>query len=591
MFIPKKNDCKNFLDSFRWSGILYLNDMNIFASFKNLFNKPEVPEEPKRVPKSLLSEYLQNFQVYDDFHSKHRDHQKGALFALSDKTIGQVSIPTGTGKTRIQVDVHIADMIQKTKENKTGVYVIGAHRLALCSQLLHDIVEVAIPCGLNFDILYVGSERFSNDSIRISLRNSGKISDNLRAFNQKISNGINTTKQDDVLDFVNKAKKNNRHVIAVATYHSFHKLQLLPKIDICTYDEAHITLGDDFADNISRVKPLIEKNFFFTATRKVIGSTSGMNNIESYGEVVYEVSPRRMIEAGEIVAPRIHSIRVSEDADDGNYDNNKMLIKTIIEGFTQHKIKLKSFSSSPDSLGAKLLISCNGSDELKEIINSDNFKNWCEENDIKMFSFSSNNDIGYRYNFQNISRSDLFGKMDLLKDEEDAILIHIDILTEGIDLPSITGVMPLRNLNQSKLIQTIGRATRLLSTDRIKLYSGEIKPTETDKFVKPYCWFLLPQLFSSLGDYGQMKRLLREIMNTYEVKPEEFSSADRFIAEPDEVLPKVTLDDLINRREKECNLSHIFEEIFVADWKDYMYSLPIDKRRELLKKELEELNA
>jgi superfamily II DNA or RNA helicase len=565
--------------------------MNILKTFKNIFKKPEEPQEPKRLPKALLSEYRQNFQAYEEFHKKHRDHQKGALFSLEGKSIGQVSLPTGTGKTRVQVDVHIADMIQKTKENKTGVYVIGAHRLALCSQLLHDMVEVAIPCGLNFDILYVGSERFNNDAIRLNLRNNGNVSENLRAFNDKISTGLSTTKQDEVLDFVTKSKQNNRHVIAVATYHSFHKLALLNKIDICTYDEAHITLGDDFSDNISRVKPMIEKNFFFTATRKIIGSTSGMNNTELYGNVLYEVSPRRMIEAGEIVPPRIHSIRISDDAEDGNYDNNKMLVKTIIEGFAQHKKKLKEFSSNPDQLGAKLLISCSGSEELKEIINSNTFKDWCEENNVKMFSFSSNTDIGYRFNFQNISRSELFAKMDILNDNDDAILIHIDILTEGIDLPSITGVMPLRNLNQSKLIQTIGRATRLLGTDRNKLYNGEIKPYESEKFVKPYCWFLLPQLFSSLGDYGQMKRLLREIMNTYEVKPEEFSSADRFIAEPDSVLPKVTIDDLINRREKECNLSHIFEEIFVSQWKDEMDNLDPKERYESIKKQLEEFDA
>jgi bisphosphoglycerate-independent phosphoglycerate mutase (AlkP superfamily) len=43
-----------------------------------------------------------------------------------------------------------------------------------------------------------------------------------------------------------------------------------------------------------------------------------------------------MIEAGEIVPPRLHSLRISEDAEDGDYDNNKMLIKTISESFAQH---------------------------------------------------------------------------------------------------------------------------------------------------------------------------------------------------------------------------------------------------------------
>lgn len=566
--------------------------MNIFSAIKNLMGKPEQPQpEQKRLPKSLVSEYRQNFQQYESFHSLHKKHQQDALESLQEKNIGQISIPTGCGKTRIQVDVHISDMIQKTKENKTGVYVIGAHRLALCSQLLHDIVEVAIPCGLNFDILYVGSERFNNDTIRTNLRNSGNLDDNLRAFDEKISNGKNTTKQDEVLDFVNNAKNNNRHVIAVATYHSFHKLSLLSRIDICTYDEAHITLGDDFTDNINRVKPLIQKNFFFTATRKVIGSSSGMNDFQAYGEILYSISPRKMIEKGEIVAPRLHTIRLSDDAEDGNYDNTKMLLKTIMDAFTQHRNKIKEYSANPDLIGAKLLISCSGSDEVKEINNSQTLKDWCERNNIKMFSFASNADIGYKYNFQPISRSDLFSRMDMLSDQEDAILIHIDILTEGIDLPSITGVMPLRNLNQSKLVQTIGRATRLLKLDRKALLEKTILPHESEKFVKPYCWFLVPQLFSSLGDYNQMKKLLREIMNTYEVHPEEFSNADRFIAEPDLVLSKVTNDDAVNRREKECDLAHLFEEIFVEDWKDQISKLTEEERYNLIEKNLLEYNA
>jgi superfamily II DNA or RNA helicase len=331
--------------------------MDIFGTIKNLFRKTEQPMlitiqpeptpivvEKKRLPKTLMSEYRQDFIKYDEFNSKHRPHQKKALQHLKPETIGQITIPTGTGKTRIQVDVHISDMIEKTKNGQTGVYVIGAHRLALCSQLLYDIVEVAIPCGLQFDVLQVNSNSFTNDAIRTQLRKEGKIDDNLRSFNDLISKGANTTRQDDVLDFVNKAKANNRHVIIVATYHSINKLAILPEIDICTYDEAHITLGENFTDNISQVQPIIKKNFFFTATRKVVGTFSGMNDTEKFGEVLYSLSPRTMIEAGEIVPPRLHSIRISEDAVDGDYDNNKMLIKTISESFAQHKAMIKKCS-------------------------------------------------------------------------------------------------------------------------------------------------------------------------------------------------------------------------------------------------------
>ena len=574
--------------------------MNFLGAIKNLFTKAEPtsqpqPEpiivEPKRLPKTLLSQYKQDFSKFDEFNSKHRPHQINALRHLRDETIGQITIPTGTGKTRIQVDVHISDMIEKTKNNQTGVYVIGAHRLALCSQLLYDIVEVAIPCGLQFDVLQVNSNSFTNDAIRTQLRKEGKIDDNLRAFNDLISKGANTTRQDDVIDFVNNSKANKRHVIIVATYHSINKLAVLSEIDICTYDEAHITLGENFTDNIAQVQPLIKRNFFFTATRKVVGTFSGMNDTEKFGEVLYSVSPRTMIDAGEIVPPRLHSIRISEDAEDGDYDNNKMLIKTITESFAQHKTMIKECSSKPEMIGAKLLVSCNGSKELKNIISSMPFRLWCSDNNIKVLSFSTNDEVGYRFNFKDVTRTELFSKMNELADNEDAIIFHIDILTEGIDLPSITGVMPLRNLNQSKLIQTIGRATRLLSHDRTQLYSGNIQPNQPKTYIKPYCWFLVPQLFETLGDYNSMKRLLRDIMNSYDVRPEEFSSLDKFIANFEAVLPKVTSEDEVSRREKECDLSHIFEDIWISDWTELVSNMNSEEQFAYIKKELEGYDA
>jgi superfamily II DNA or RNA helicase len=565
--------------------------MDIITNIKKFFKhkeepKVEIPKPIQKIPKFLLAEYQQNFSVYDSFHNKHRNHQKIALKRLEHETVGQISIPTGTGKTRIQVDVHLNDMIEKTKQGSTGVYVIGAHRLALCSQLLYDIVELAIPAGLRFDILYVGSERFSNDNIRTILHQNAEMSDNIRAFDDTISKGINTTRQDEVLKFVQQAKANNRHVICVSTYHSFHKLALIPKIDICTYDEAHITLGEDFSDNIDIVKPIIEKNFFFTATRKIMGIGGGMDNADKYGEVLYEVSPRKMIEAGEIVPPRLHSIRISEDNLTGNYENTSMLVKTIAEGFTRHKELIKEFSANRDSIGAKLLISCSGSKELKEIIESSDMKRWCEDNNVKLFSFSSNPDIGYYYNFERITRNEIFLKMEALVDSEDAILMHIDILTEGIDLPSITGVMPLRNLNQSKLIQTLGRATRLLKADRIRLYNNEILPTEHEEFIKPYCWIIIPQHFSSLGDFEQMKRVIRNLMNAFEVTAEEFSSCDRFLAEHDDALPKVTGTNDVERKEKICNLTHVFEEILVESFNEEMDNLTPEEQYDTILQEL-----
>ena len=48
-----------------------------------------------------------------------RLHQEEALSILRNHNIGQVSIPTGTGKTIIQLHLHLEDMIEKNKNNKS----------------------------------------------------------------------------------------------------------------------------------------------------------------------------------------------------------------------------------------------------------------------------------------------------------------------------------------------------------------------------------------------------------------------------------------------------------------------------------------
>jgi hypothetical protein len=80
-------------------------------------------------------------------------------------------------------------------------------------------------------------------------------------------------------------------------------------------------------------------------------------------------------------------------------------------------------------------------------------------------------------------------------------------------------------------------------------------------------------------------------MNSYDVRPEEFASMDRFIASFEAVLPKVTTEDEISRREKECDLSHIFEDIWLSDWTDMIGEMNSDEQFAYIKKELEAFDA
>lgn len=564
--------------------------MGIFSKLKSMFAQEEVKVEPKvevtsepiqepvhalkpkpkkvtSVPSFSLREPnegvprakttpIGNPKHFDKFYSMHRTHQREACVSMESSVIGQVCLPTGTGKTRVQISEHIKDMLNSTKK---GVYVIGAHRLLLCRQLLNDLLDEAHECGLDFDILFVGSSRVDRDDFYNNYE--GRNADNCKV--------TYTTSSTEVEEAYNNAQTSNRHLIVVCTYHSFQRLSPIPTINVCTYDEAHTLTSSTFQENIEVIKPRIEKNFFFTATRKVReGGEGGMDDTSIFGEVLYEAKPREMIDRGEIVAPRLHIIKATES---GDYENHSMHIRVVQQGFIEHKKMLHGNSTKPSELGAKLLISTSGRKELFDIYHNEDFQHWCKENKIRTFAFSSSQeaDEGYFVDGYQVSRQEAFKLLQPsdfknpkgIKDEEDAIIFHIEILTEGIDLPSITGVMPFRSLEAGKLFQTLGRASRLLKADRKALYGGDIKPNELDKYIKPYAYLILPEDFRHLVNYNEMKAILRNVMNQYEIPLDQLVVQDEYLADSSEPPKRVTPLDSAESRDSLCNLKHIVEDI------------------------------
>jgi superfamily II DNA or RNA helicase len=506
----------------------------------------------------------ESIEFLDNDGKNLRPHQIDALSRIKNESIGQVSIPTGTGKTLIQLHIHLQDMMEKSKNNQSGVYVITAHRLALCNQLFNDFVYMArFENNIECDFLSVSSDNYSMKKIHKSIKKRNKhlkqndVSDRLSIDDIEVKN---TTNSDEIVNFVNESKSNKKHCVIIATYDSFDRLNKIPVIDVCTYDEAHTITRDDYWSNVDKVKPRIQKQFFFTATRKESDCKRGMNRVDFYGELLFEKSPREMVEKGEIVRPNnYHVIQVQND-EGYSYDNPLMTVRAITEGFINHRVKVKEHSSKPKSLGAKLLVTCDGSVQLNDVVNDIAFRTWCEQNNVHMFSVNS--EYGDFCNFERInSRNTIIDKMNELSDSDDAIFLHVDILAEGIDLPAITGVMPIRDMTKSKLTQTLGRATRLLAEDRRRLYlpdghKDKIYPTEYKKFVKPWAWVLIPNYL--LDDANRIQTLIDEVYDNYGVRAERFTEKEQFMANPEYVMPSINTDDEIEAKFKEGQLAHIF---------------------------------
>jgi superfamily II DNA or RNA helicase len=103
---------------------------------------------------------------------------------------------------------------------------------------------------------------------------------------------------------------------------------------------------------------------------------------------------------------------------------------------------------------SKILFAMKGTDDVKTV--EDNIvkiRKALPEHDI----FTITSKLGANVNGVKIRREEFIQE---LKDRENCLIFHYDILSEGIDVDGITGVCLMRNLGLAKLLQTIGRAVR-----------------------------------------------------------------------------------------------------------------------------------
>jgi len=257
-----------------------------------------------------------------------------------------------------------------------------------------------------------------------------------------------------------------------------------------------------------------------------------------------------------------------------------MLVKNTVEAFYKHKEEVKKHSCQPNAIGAKLLVGCGGIDEMIEIYQRSAM--W--KSGVQAFAISSK---GCYANGKPCNKDEFFNLLMALKDDEDAIIFNVDILTEGLDLPGITGVMPLRNLGLIKLIQLIGRMLRLHKIDRRKLYAGELSAGDYQNYIKPYGFLVVPEHLSSVDRNKEMIDLAQLFYEVYKTTPQELIIDENFNDYKPENLPSMIPNQFEDG--KEYNLEHeelsLVDEINLANLRELL-SRPIHEMREAVRKSL-----
>jgi len=469
-------------------------------------------------------------------------HQKDAVASTSRKSKGIVCMPTGTGKTYCQATMIANDILKNRNQYK--LYVVNAPRIVLTYQLLKEVYGFLVKAGIEARYMFVHSGGMTDKKELEEMR--------LESVEHKIrfSEIESGTSVIGIKEMITKSRRLKLPLIIFSTYNSAKNIEDANKrfaenipVSITMNDEAHYLVQEQFHDILNTLTT--NRCFFFTATTIHTPSDlgMGMNNKKVYGDILYHMSPRQAIDLGLMVRPRVHIVTTKGVYNSDDYD--KSLCKIIRDSYNQHQKFI-------GEMNAKILISTKGTQDILDFVDSSEYNSLRREG-VDIYAVASNPEIGNQINGDGFSRSMFLKKLrqDGADNSKKLIVLHYDILAEGIDVSGFTGIMPLRTLRKAKFLQTYGRSARLDPQDRIRIKSGEIKPDDLHLMNKPYSYIIIPNIVhTNEDDKENFKQLIIEL-RAYDFKPYEDIVTDSWIHgtreknEPDSLNP----NDINSRKE------------------------------------------
>ena len=417
-----------------------------------------------------------------------RDYQLEAKRTILNSEIGKIILPTGTGKSVIQGMV-IETLAKCMGTKDPALVVILTPRIALTNQLAKDVGRqllaknidlkfVTVHSGEKADFLYEGEEEAGiPDVLRQQLEDLG---------GKVVTNAASLAEEIKLQQYYGKP------LVICCTYHSCGKITAALRDNnlrahevLC--DEAHYVVEPEFNANVAALKEHVVRMHFFTATEKINKDGAndagfGMQNEEFYGPTLFYRTPRQMIEAGWIVQPRLHVEYAPANKTEG---------ALVVGAYLEHAKQV--------NYNAKLLVCCNGAEVVEAIASDALFQQETQANDITVFRISSAHGAWIGNENYTKRRNEFFRKLRAF--EGRAIILHINILTEGIDVPDFSGVMILRNMELARFMQSVGRAMRKHEHDKGKTVA------EFEQWIKQYSWIVLVERENDAEDVDRNSNL------------------------------------------------------------------------------------
>ena len=507
------------------------------------------------------------------------EDQRDILGLLQTKTRHQFRVPTGVGKGYVMI-VHILHSVLFSEEK---TFAIASHRLSLNNQHLRDIIEHCIKMNLigKVKFLTIGSAALNTSKVLgEDLNLNMQFNRSLYDYNKDLpmSDRItidsifkSTLSKDEVNSILQKNSEDGFKTIIVTTYNSLDKLKDF-ELDVIYLDEAHILATANEEADFKKSYELIQskKRFFFTATPKDVeeqmikdGESSSiflMNNLEIFGEI-YSVPFIKCVQSGYITKPVIHVARPSDLDGQGYLTSLDNQAKFITETFSAHEKWLKSVSAKPDEIEPKILVRCESVSNMwslyQKLIDS------LPDDIILCAGASYNNTGGANHVIGRVeerNRDQFLKKLQMIEDNRKVIILNFDIFSEGLNLPGVTGVVFLQGKlpTIAKVIQNVGRATRLNKVDRQLLRSGDIDPYDYTKWIKPFCAVIIPYWDDKSEETKNiLADVIRNLRDSWEFDPHFVVSVGDDMADGD---PKNEIEGL-NNLKKNNKRTQIIEEI------------------------------
>ena len=429
-----------------------------------------------------------------------------------------IASATGIGKGR-NMFVDILNKMVNTIDH--NIFGILTHRIDLSKQHMKDIfIDWCVPLIGQVGFIFIASNDFDTNELQLP-----EINNKLKELNLNFIDIINTiTTPADIRCATEIHRRNNRKVIIISTYHSSWKMEHID-IDDLYCDEAHMLAGEtraerqyefSFKNNFYKITPRVKNHYFLTATPKdwcVDDIPEGddtflMNNKAIFGERI-GTGFAEGVDKGYIVPVYIDVISPTNYTPDNNLSESiDARAEIVIDGFLKGEKWFMDRTAYPDKIGFKSLVKCKNVtkdmwpiyDKLLELTPAIK-----ELTCLRIFAGSSKgaeDEDGVDPNKCYIDgvpcgRREYIKELSELKSTERVIVLHYDILSEGINVPGFICNMLLSGnyLTDRKTLQNIGRITRLHSegenSDRKRLERGEIF-VGGEGWIKPFGLVQIP---------------------------------------------------------------------------------------------------